>query len=73
MSSDSLQLISVVEATRTFAVQSNGVDVLAWPDEVNGWTDVLDCRHEPFASRTIEENTRFADGCRKLYILVAPS
>ncbi len=50
-------------------VESEGLD-LFFPDFVDGWTDVLDCRITPYTSNTIEENCHIAEHVRKPYILV---
>jgi hypothetical protein len=51
------------------AVESTGLDV-HFPPHIR-WSDVLDCRIEPFASRTIADNCQFATGVHKAYILVS--
>lgn len=53
-------------------VESEGLD-LFFPDFVDGWTDVLDCRIEPYKSNSIEENCHIAEHVRKPYILVTPA
>jgi hypothetical protein len=50
-------------------VESEGLD-LFFPDFVDGWTDVLDCRITPYTSNSIEENCHIAEHVRKPYILV---
>lgn len=57
---------------RVAEVEAEGLD-LFFPPEVDGWTDVLDCRIEPYTSKTIEENCHTAEHVRKLYILVSPN
>lgn len=49
-------------------VESSGLDV-HFPPHIR-WSDVLDCRIEPFSSRTISDNCLFASGVHKAYILV---
>ena len=55
---------------RVAEVESEGLD-LFFPDFVDGWTDVLDCRITPYTSKSIEENCHFAEHVRKPYILVS--
>lgn len=49
-----------------------GLDVY-FPDGVDGWTDVLDCRVEPYTEKTLLENSIFAYHVHKKFILVAAS
>ena len=42
-----------------------------FPDGVRGWSDVLDCRPEPYKGKSVEENCRYAAGVHKQFILVA--
>ncbi len=42
-----------------------------FPEGVNGWSDVLDCRPEPYKDKTVEENCDFAAHVHKKFILVA--
>lgn len=58
--------------SRVAEVESEGLD-LFFPEFVDGWTDVLDCRIEPYTSNTIEENCHIAEHVRKPYILVSPN
>ena len=48
-----------------------GNDVV-FPDNILGWTDVMDCRHEPYTDHSIDENCELAHHVRKPYILVTP-
>lgn len=57
---------------RVAEVDSEGLD-LFFPEFVDGWTDVLDCRIAPYSSKSIEENCDFAEHVRKPYILVSPN
>ncbi|GEM_PF-1796971 len=50
----------------------NGQDVV-FPDDINGWTDVMDCRGEPYDEKSIPENCELAHHVRKFYILVTES
>lgn len=62
------------EATPTdpVAVDTAGLDVY-FPEGVFGWSDVLDCRPEPYKNKSLEENGAFAYHVAKKYILVASS
>jgi hypothetical protein len=53
-------------------VEAEGLD-LFFPDFVDGWTDVLDCRITPYNSNSIEENCHIAEHVRKPFILVTPA
>ena len=48
-----------------------GSDVI-FPDGINGWTDVVDCRHEPYTEQSIDELCEFAHHVRKHYVLITP-
>jgi len=69
-SSDKLALYSVETGSKSADVTSSGLDVF-FPDFVRGWSDVLDCRPEPYNEKTIEENIDFAEHVHKKFILVA--
>jgi hypothetical protein len=51
-------------------VRVEALDVF-FPDYVRGWSDVLDCRTEPYRERSVEQNCKFALGVHKRFILVA--
>lgn len=51
--------------------EADGLDVY-FPKSVDGWTDVLDCRVEPYTEKTLRENSIFAYHVHKKYILVGP-
>lgn len=42
-----------------------------FPDGVRGWSDVLDCRTEPYKDKPVEENCDFAAHVHKKFILMA--
>ena len=47
-----------------------GQDVF-FPDGVRGWSDVLDCRPEPYTAQSLEENCHIAEHVHKKFILVS--
>lgn len=47
--------------------REEGVD---FPEGVDGWPDVMDCRTEPYTDKSVEENCDLAHHVRKPYILV---
>lgn len=44
-----------------------------FPPHVDDWTDVLDCREEPYTEQSIAENCAYAQQVHKKYILVGES
>ena len=42
-----------------------------FPAGVQGWSDVLDCRPEPYKDKSVEENCNFAAHVHKKFILMA--
>lgn len=70
VSSDKLYLYKTETLERADEVASEALDVF-FPPYVRGWSDVLDCRTEPYTSRSIEENCKFALGVHKRFILVS--
>ncbi|MFB6372102.1 MAG: hypothetical protein ABEN55_03075 [Bradymonadaceae bacterium] len=44
-----------------------------FPDFIDGWPDVLDCRPPPYTDKSLDENCDFAVHVRKPYILVDAS
>lgn len=72
MSQQSLYLFNARTAQQAGTAQSTGLDVY-FPPSIAGWTDVLDCREEPYTERSIAENCAFAVHVNKKYILVAKS
>lgn len=69
MVKDQLHLYRASNHQHVGSVATRGLDVIFGPD-ILGWTDVLDCRMDPYKSRTIAENCDYATHVRKLYILV---
>ena len=57
---------------RAGSAHASGLDV-SFPDGVRGWPDVLDCRVEPYRSRSIDENCAFATHVHKPFILIDES
>jgi hypothetical protein len=66
-----LVLIARSDTTNTFEILTNGIDVESWPDAVNGWADVLDCRTSPYKDQSLEDLCAFAKGVRKSYLLMS--
>lgn len=69
--SSNLELFDTTSLSSVAQVRATGLDV-AFPDGIT-WSEVMDCRIEPYTSKTIEENCIFALGVHKFYILVAAS
>lgn len=67
-----LVIIDTEDHARAGEARTSGQDV-EFPDFVDGWTDVMDCRHPPYTEQSIDENCEIAHHVRKPYILVAPS
>lgn len=72
MADESLYLYDAHTAEQVATVERSGLDVY-FPPEVAGWTDVLDCREEPYIEQSIAENCAYALRVHKKYILVADS
>ena len=72
MSDESLYLYDARTADEVTTVERSGLDVF-FPASIAGWTDVLDCREEPYTERSIAENCAFAQRVHKKYILVDQS
>ncbi len=72
MSQESLFLYDARTAEQVAPIEQSGLDVY-FPPQVAGWTDVLDCREEPYTERSIAENCTFAQRVHKKYILVHES
>jgi hypothetical protein len=51
---------------RATATDSN----VSFPEDVDGWPDVMDCRAEPYTDKSIDENCDLARHVRKPFILV---
>ena len=63
------------ETRKLFNLEKNQVGLaslkdgeVVFPGKFN-WSKVLDCTHEPFNERTLEENLKFAEHIHKNYIL----
>lgn len=72
MADETLLLYTTEDCARFTDVQGRGGDV-EFPDPVRSWTDVLDCRVEPYTDNSLAENCRLAHHVRKKYILVTQS
>lgn len=70
MADPKLFLYTTDECQRFDRAKLEGKDVV-FPAAVNGWTDVLDCRGEPYHEKSLEENCDIASHVRKKYILVS--
>ncbi|MFU8803097.1 MAG: hypothetical protein ACNA8W_04730 [Bradymonadaceae bacterium] len=72
MSREKLYLFETDSCSQYASVQAVGLDI-HFPPEIGGWTDVLDCREEPYTERSLAENCAYAIHVRKKYIVVAES
>ena len=72
MSDSTLYLVDSDTLSLHGEAHQDGQDVV-FPDDINGWTDVMDCRGEPYDENSIAENCELAHHVRKFYILVTPS
>ena len=72
MSDHSLHLFDARTNEEVGIVESTGLDVF-FPPEVGGWSNVLDCREEPYTETSIAENCKYALRVHKKYILVEGS
>lgn len=72
MAEPNLYLYDATTAEQATTADSSGMDVY-FPDDIDGWTDVLDCRHPPYTGQSIAENCTFAKRVNKKYILVDDS
>ncbi|MGM0555114.1 MAG: hypothetical protein ACQEVA_01935 [Myxococcota bacterium] len=70
MADSKLYLYETDECQRFDQATLEGKDVV-FPATVNGWTDVMDCRCEPYDEKSLEENCDIASHVRKKYILVS--
>lgn len=64
-----LYLYETRHCSRHAQVEVEGLDVF-FPDDVDNWTDVLDCRIKPYTEHSLQENCEYAVGVRKKFILV---
>lgn len=69
MADQSLCLYTTEDCRRFAEVEGRGGDI-EFPPEVGAWTEVLDCRVEPYTEHTLDENCHLAQHVRKKYILV---
>lgn len=69
MATSKLFLYDTEDCSRFCEVSGRGSDV-TFPHTVHAWTDVLDCRHEPYTDKSLAENCDLALHVRKKYILV---
>ncbi len=72
MAKQSLYLYDAHNAEQLSPIERSGLDVF-FPPEIAGWTDVLDCREEPYTEQSIAENCAYALRVHKKYILVGES
>ena len=72
MANQSLYLYDAKTGEQMTTIERSGLDVF-FPPEVAGWTDVLDCREEPYTEQSIADNCSYALRVHKKYILVAES
>ncbi len=72
MSEQELYLYKAKTAEQSGTAEKAGLDVY-FPSDVAGWTDVLDCREEPYTEQSIAENCAYARRVHKKYILVEES
>ena len=72
MSDQTLYLYKAETAEEVATAEKSGLDV-HFPPEIAGWTDVLDCREEPYTEQSIAENCAYAQQVHKKYILVEES
>jgi hypothetical protein len=71
MSDSTLYLVDSDTKSLHGEARRDGQDVV-FPEDINGWTDVMDCRGEPYAEKSVEENCELAHHVRKFYILITP-
>lgn len=72
MADKELYLYDARTAEQAGSAESTGLDVF-FPGHIGGWTDVLDCREEPYTEQSIVENCTYALRVHKKYILVGES
>lgn len=69
MADPKMYLYDTEDCTQFAEVHGRGGDVV-FPPTVGTWTEVLDCRHEPYTGKSLAENCDLAHHVRKKYILV---
>jgi hypothetical protein len=70
MASSKLYLYDTEDCSQFGEASGRGGDV-TFPGAVRGWTDVLDCRVEPYVEKSLSDNCEIAHHVRKKYILVS--
>ncbi len=70
MSDQTEHYLVEVETGRNLGPISGTMGDLEFPPQVGGWTDVLDCRHDPYSGMELEELRHFAEHVRKYFVLV---
>lgn len=66
---DELAVIATEDCERA-GFASEGERDVDFPTFIDGWTDILDCRHPPYSDQSLETNCEFAEHVRKPYLLV---
>ena len=72
MSDDALYLYDAQTGQQVGTAERTGLDVY-FPAGIAGWTDVLDCREEPYTENSIAKNCAFAQRVHKKFILIHQS
>ena len=72
MADPSLYLYDAATAEEVGTAEKSGLDIY-FPAHIAGWTDVLDCREEPYTEQSIAKNCAYALRVHKKYILVHQS
>ncbi len=72
MSDQKLYLYHAETGQEAGEAEKSGLDVF-FPSNIAGWTDVLDCREEPYTEQSLAENCAYAQRVHKKYILVNES
>ncbi|MEO1271107.1 MAG: hypothetical protein AAFX99_23700 [Myxococcota bacterium] len=69
MSGSDLFVIDVNTGDRLGPFQGDKGDV-DFPAQVRGWSDVLDCRHHPYADMKLDTLRHYAHHVHKFFLLV---
>ncbi|MBH25622.1 MAG: hypothetical protein CMH57_14460 [Myxococcales bacterium] len=67
--SGSLFIIDVDTGEQLGPIQGDKGDV-SFPERVRGWSDVLDCRHEPYQEMPLPTLRHYAHHVHKFFLLV---
>lgn len=67
---DGLFVVKVSDGATTGPLAGSRGDV-QFPEEVRGWSDVLDCRLHPFAEKDLPQLRHFGAHVNKRYLLVS--